>query len=83
MTEQVESPQGGMGKYTFTSMRPQRERSGSISSDTSGGSDLSWEDLEAEYEKEKPDWNTQVLKRLHLQTLYLNSDKMRIEHTPL
>ena len=53
----------GSGKYAFSSMRPPRERSGSVSSDTSGGSDLSWEDLEAEFEKEKPDWNTQVLFR--------------------
>ena len=59
--EDGDSGQGqGGGKYTFSSMRPPRERSGSISSDTSGGSDLSWEDLEAEYEREKPDWNTQV-----------------------
>ncbi|KAK7088741.1 hypothetical protein V1264_022624 [Littorina saxatilis] len=47
-------------KYAFSSMRLARERTGSVSSDTSGGSDLSWEDLEAEYEREKPDWNTQV-----------------------
>ncbi|XP_076452752.1 telomerase-binding protein EST1A-like [Babylonia areolata] len=59
--EMAEWGQGQAGsKYTFSSMRPPRERSGSISSDTSGGSDLSWEDLEAEFEREKPDWNTQV-----------------------
>ena len=59
--EDIEASQAqGSGKYAFSSMRPPRERSGSISSDTSGGSDLSWEDLEAEFEKEKPDWNTQV-----------------------
>ncbi|KAK7487887.1 hypothetical protein BaRGS_00020788 [Batillaria attramentaria] len=54
-------------KHAFSSMRRQRERSGSISSDTSGGSDLSWEDLEAEMEeaaKSKPDWYTQVEQHL-------------------
>ncbi|KAL8575869.1 hypothetical protein ACOMHN_014874 [Nucella lapillus] len=60
--ETVDSGQDQAGsKYAFSSMRaPRDQRSGSISSDTSGGSDLSWEDLEAEFEREKPDWNTQV-----------------------
>lgn len=61
--EAVGMERGQGTKHSFSAMRRQRERSGSVSSDTSGGSDLSWEDLEAEMEEsaaDKPDWHTQV-----------------------